>query len=385
MAELLARCTTGAQDRTIASPFGEVPVSAFARYVAFDGLVHGWDLAMATGLPYEPPEAWSPRSTPSLGSCCSRRCATATRSPTTSSRPPGATPLERLVAFTGRQLHFTYAKETTAMTLTLTPEDIDAIKGSQQATWASGDYAVIGTTLQIVGESLCEAVDLPPDGGSSTSPPATATRHLRPLAAACAVTATDYVAELLEGAKRRADAEGLPLTTQCRRRREPALRRRLLRRRAVDVRRHVRARPERPRRRCCGSPARRSHRSRQLDAERLHRPDVQDRRARTCPRRPASRRRCSGAPTPVSTSCSAATPGHVTRRHFVFRYRSAEHFFDTFTTYYGPTLKAWGALDDAGRESFRSQLTALPTSTTATDGALAVPSEYLEVVAHRNS
>ncbi|MFX5344467.1 SAM-dependent methyltransferase, partial [Acinetobacter baumannii] len=38
--------------------------------------------------------------------------------------------------------------------------DLAAVKAKQQATWASGDYAVIGTTLQIVGENLCEAVDL---------------------------------------------------------------------------------------------------------------------------------------------------------------------------------------------------------------------------------
>ena len=73
----------------------------------------------------------------------------------------------------------------------------------------------------------------------------------------------------------------------------------------------------------------------------------------------------------------------VVRRHFVFRYQSAEHFFDTFTTYYGPTFKAWGALDDEGRTSFRDQLVALANECNRdTRGALAVPSEYLEVVAH---
>src|SRR5262249_32156686 len=49
----------------------------------------------------------------------------------------------------------------------------------------------------------------------------------------------------------------------------------------------------------------------------------------------------------------------ITRKNFVFRYRSAEDYFDTFVTYYGPTFKAWGALDDDGKASFRSQLTAL--------------------------
>ncbi len=57
MAELLSSLhSPGAQERTVTAPFGEVPVAAFARYTAFDGLVHGWDLSRATGLPYAPPD-----------------------------------------------------------------------------------------------------------------------------------------------------------------------------------------------------------------------------------------------------------------------------------------------------------------------------------------
>ena len=41
-----------------------------------------------------------------------------------------------------------------------TPADLTAVKTRQQGAWASGDYAVVGTTLQIVGEELCEALDL---------------------------------------------------------------------------------------------------------------------------------------------------------------------------------------------------------------------------------
>ncbi len=100
------------------------------------------------------------------------------------------------------------------MSTTLTHEDIETIKGRQQATWSSGDYAVIGTTLQIVGESLCEAVDV--TAGSRVLDVAAGNGNAS-LAAArrgCAVTATDYVEALLEGAQRRAEAEGLPLTTR---------------------------------------------------------------------------------------------------------------------------------------------------------------------------
>ena len=65
------------------------------------------------------------------------------------------------------------------MTTTLTPNDLGELKTKQQATWASGNYAVIGTTLQIIGEELAEAVDHLRDGdafGPEVTPPASATR-----------------------------------------------------------------------------------------------------------------------------------------------------------------------------------------------------------------
>ena len=61
--------------------------------------------------------------------------------------------------------------------------DLAALKTRQQAAWSSGDYAVVGTTLQIVGEDLCEALDLRSARPCSTSPPATATSRSRPRAA----------------------------------------------------------------------------------------------------------------------------------------------------------------------------------------------------------
>src|SRR5882724_10209746 len=58
MAELASAVhAPGALDRTISAPFGDVPGAVFARYVAFDGLVHGWDLATSTGQTYAPPDA----------------------------------------------------------------------------------------------------------------------------------------------------------------------------------------------------------------------------------------------------------------------------------------------------------------------------------------
>src|SRR5512144_865361 len=86
--------------------------------------------------------------------------------------------------------------------------DTSAIKARQQAMWASGDFAVIGTTLQMVGEQICEAADvraghevLDVAAGSGNATLAAARRF-------AAVTSTDYVPALLERGRRRADAEG---------------------------------------------------------------------------------------------------------------------------------------------------------------------------------
>ena len=92
--------------------------------------------------------------------------------------------------------------------------DLTVIKGRQQATWAAGDFGVIGTTLQIVGESLCEAVDL--RSGSKVLDVAAGNGNCS-LAAArrwCDVTSTDYVPALLEDGRRRAEGERLPITFQ---------------------------------------------------------------------------------------------------------------------------------------------------------------------------
>src|SRR6188768_3635554 len=87
--------------------------------------------------------------------------------------------------------------------------DFPAIKTRQRATWAAGDYGFIGTTLQIVGESLCEAVDL--HAGSTVLDVAAGNGNAS-LAAArrwCDVTSTDYVPALLDQGRRRAEADRL--------------------------------------------------------------------------------------------------------------------------------------------------------------------------------
>src|ERR687893_3113875 len=97
------------------------------------------------------------------------------------------------------------------MTDTVAQRDLEAIKTKQQAAWASGDYAVIGTTLQIVGESLCEALDL--RAGQRVLDVAAGNGNVS-LAAArrwCDVVSTDYVGALLDRARERAEAERLAI------------------------------------------------------------------------------------------------------------------------------------------------------------------------------
>src|SRR5206468_11413098 len=92
---------------------------------------------------------------------------------------------------------------------TPTAPDLTAVKTRQQGAWSSGDYAVVGTTLQIVGETLCEALDL--RAGQKVLDVAAGNGNVT-LAAArrwCEVVSTDYVPTLLERGRIRAEAEGL--------------------------------------------------------------------------------------------------------------------------------------------------------------------------------
>ena len=105
------------------------------------------------------------------------------------------------------------AAAATAPSIIPTP-DLAAIKTKQQAAWSSGNYAIVGATLQIVGEELCEAMDL--KAGSKVLDVA-AGNGMASLAAArrwCDVTSTDYVPALLERGKARAKAEGMTMEFQ---------------------------------------------------------------------------------------------------------------------------------------------------------------------------
>jgi ubiquinone/menaquinone biosynthesis C-methylase UbiE len=265
--------------------------------------------------------------------------------------------------------------------------NLGAVKNRQQAAWSSGNYAIVGTTLQIVGESLSEALDL--RAGASVLDVAAGNGNAT-LAAArrwCNVTSTDYVPALLQSGQARADAEGYTIRFQ------------------------------------------------EADAENLPFPDAtfdavmstfgvmfspdQDKAAselaRVC--KPGGRIGLAnwtpesfigqlfkiigkyippapGVKSPAlwgtkarleeifgSTSRTITT----TRREFVFRYRSPQHWIEVFRTYYGPLHKTYGALDERNQESLTQDLLLLMSNGNRSgDETLVLPSEYLEVVIERN-
>lgn len=101
---LNAVMSPGAMERTISAPVGEMPGSTFAQFVAFDGLIHGWDLASATGLDYElPPAVIASVDEFARGALtCEMRDGDTFKEATTA--PADASQMERLVAFSGRSL-----------------------------------------------------------------------------------------------------------------------------------------------------------------------------------------------------------------------------------------------------------------------------------------
>jgi ubiquinone/menaquinone biosynthesis C-methylase UbiE len=261
--------------------------------------------------------------------------------------------------------------------------DLAALKTKQQAAWSSGDYAIVGSTLQIVGEELCEALDL--KSGSRVLDVA-AGNGMASLAAArrwCEVTSTDYVPALLERGRARAAAEGIEIEF------------------------------------------------READAENLPFDDNsfdtvlstfgvmftpnQDRAAaeliRVCkpngqiglanwtpegfigqvfktlgkylpPPNGAKSPALWGTRARLSEMFGAdAASIKAEPRLFNFRYRSPDHFLDVFKTFYGPVLKAFAALEPSRRQELENDLHALLVRTNrATNGTLVVPSEYLEVI-----
>ena len=261
--------------------------------------------------------------------------------------------------------------------------DLVAIKQRQQATWASGDFAVIGTTLQIVGELLAEAVGV--DAGESVLDVAAGNGNAT-LAAArrfAEVTSTDYVPALLDKGRERARAEGLDV------RFEVADAEALpFADAAFDVVLStfgVMFAPDQPRA--------------AAELLRVLRPGGRIGLANWTPDGFIGRLfKVIGAhvsappglasPTLWGTEAhlkdlfgAQAASIHCTVRHFNFRYRSAAHWVQVFRDFFGPAHKAFAALDPGGRAALEADLNALLMQfDIGRRNALVVPGEYLEVV-----
>jgi uncharacterized protein (TIGR03086 family) len=103
MNDLLAAVQSpGALERVIPSPFGEISGDTFARFVAFDGLIHGWDLAQATGQVWAPPAEVVEAVEAFAHAAIAPEMRDGETFKEAATAPTDAAPLERLVAFSGR-------------------------------------------------------------------------------------------------------------------------------------------------------------------------------------------------------------------------------------------------------------------------------------------
>jgi SAM-dependent methyltransferase len=257
------------------------------------------------------------------------------------------------------------------------------LKARQQGAWSSGDYAVVGTTLQIVGEDLCEALDL--SAGQKVLDVAAGNGNAT-LAAArrwCDVVSTDYVASLLERGRMRAAAEGLSVEF-----READAEALPFADASFDVVVSTFGVMFTPNQEQAAAELLRVCKAGGKIGLANWTPDgfigqlFKTLGKYVAPPTGAKSPALWGTRARLSELFGAGAAGIKTEpRHFVFRYRSPEHFLDVFKTYYGPMLKAFAALDGTGQQGLRRDLLALiGTMNRATDGSMALPSEYLEIV-----
>jgi len=263
------------------------------------------------------------------------------------------------------------------------PPDLAAIKSKQQAAWSSGDYAIVGSTLQIVGEELCEAMDI--KAGSKVLDVA-AGNGMASLAAArrwCEVTSTDYVPALLERGRARAAAEGMAIEF-----READAEKLPFDNYSFDAVLSTFGVMFTPNQEMAAAELLRVCRPKGKIGLANWAPDgfigqVFKTLGKYLP--PPE-----GVKSPALWGTRArlaemfgadASQVKCETRLFNFRYRSADHFLHVFQTFYGPVLKAFASLDPARQEVLGNDLHALIVRMNrARDGSMVVPSEYLEVV-----
>ncbi len=269
------------------------------------------------------------------------------------------------------------------MNAVLNIPELDALKNKQLAAWGSGDYSIIGTTLQIVGESLAEACDLRWDERVLDVAAGNGNATLAAARRGCKVTSTDYVGKLLErGAERAraerldvtfkvADAEALPFEDQSFD--------------AVISTFGVMFAPAQSK--AAAELARVCRSGGRIGLANWTPEGFIGQVFKTLGRRlppPAGVQPAAlwGVESHLqSLFAGQAASIDVNRRIFNFRYRSPAHFLDVFRTWYGPVHKAFAALspaDAAGLEEDLTQL--LNKSNRAGPATLVVPGEYLEVV-----
>lgn len=259
--------------------------------------------------------------------------------------------------------------------------DYAAIKKRQQATWAAGDYAVIGTTLQIVGENLCEAIDLCAGetvldvaAGNGNACLAAARRHAE-------VTATDYVPKLLDQAKNRAEAEGFSIIFETADAEDLPYEDN-----SFDVALSTFGVMFTPNQAKAAS-----------EMARVVRKGGRIGLANWTPESYIGQLfKIIGTHVPPPAGVQPPSlwgtearlkemfDGHkisIVKRKFNFRYKSPSHWLEVFRTYYGPTNRAFAALDEAGQKALQADIMALlERMNVAGKRGLVVPSEYLEVV-----
>jgi SAM-dependent methyltransferase len=264
--------------------------------------------------------------------------------------------------------------------------DYAAIKQRQQATWASGDYAIIGVTLQIVGESLAEAADI--RSGERVLDVAAGNGNVT-LAAArrfAAVTSTDYVPALLDKGRARAAAEGLQVDFQIADAEnlpfeDGSFDAVLSTFGAMFTPDHTR--PAREMLRVVRSGGRIGLANWTPDGfiGQLFKVIGAYIPAPAGLKSPAL---WGTEPHLVELFGAEAAKIQASRRIFNFRYRSAAHWMQIFRDFYGPTHKAFAALDAAGQDALAKDIaTLLNRHNTAGPASLVVPSEYLEAVIER--
>jgi SAM-dependent methyltransferase len=260
--------------------------------------------------------------------------------------------------------------------------DYIAIKAKQNAAWASGDYARIGTTLQIVGENLAEAIDLRP--GSSVLDVAAGNGNAT-LAFArrwCEVTSTDYVETLLMCGRARAEAEGQHVSFQIADAEQLPFADGMFD--AVVSTFGVMFAPNQAK---AASELMRVCRPGGMIGLANWTPDgfigqvFKTLGKHVTPPAGVSSPALWGTKPWIDEHFGAAMHVAFEMKHFVFRYRSPEHFLDIFRTYYGPVHKAFLALDASGQAALAEDILAtIARFNTATDSSMRVPSAYAEIV-----